>query len=404
MPEIIQQRGLIDKRFEAPPSPRFQSSMSLLSIASLALLAWVSLYCRERLADPCKTYQLPKQTAPKFVWQKRTSVQCMDERNSNNVFHKIDCLFPGITYRKDKFQYEECSKENKSFVKWTLEPFRVTAFVAVFGFLFELYLLVIGEGFHFKCSPSIKAVHQFWEMLYSFVTSTSFFTTICLTADPDFREFLFGLLNASFFLAYALVPALYFGRIKELPFILYVIQISQFFIVIFRRSYVDDWAVTYSLAAHCLLTAIAWLIQKSTPAHSACFHLLFTLSVLCQYVAMALAGHADPTFPSQIQHVLYPTPNTQLLWVMSYLVGAYGFIVTNFLSKYTYQAGRSMLSYMVWSTMYFVLLFQRLLVNNPYKLSDAYKGNPIRRLSIQPYSQQHWKYMPKTLAVPSVAG
>ncbi len=328
----------------------------------------------------------------------------MNGKNAKNIFRKVSCLFPDVTYPKDKFQYEECSRKDKKFAKWTLEPFKATAFVALFGFLLELYLLAIGEPFHFKCSPFIKAIHNFWEMLYAFVTSTALFSTVCLTADPDFREFLFGLLNVAFFLAYALVPALYFNRIKELPLILFTIQISQFYIVIFRSSYTNDAAVTYILAVHCLVTAFAWLIPRSTPEQSVCFHILFTLSVLCQYVAMALAGNIDSSFARKIQDVLYPEQNTQLLWVISYIFGVYGFICTNFFSKYTYQAGRSMLSYMVWSTMYFVLLFRQLLLNNPYKLSHAYNGNPIRKLSIQPYSQQHWKYMPGTLAVPSVAG
>jgi hypothetical protein len=181
-------------------------------------------------------------------------------------------------------------------------------------------------------------------------------------------------------------------------------QGTQIWIAVANGSNAKDPTATYILASVGFFHLIGMLGGADTPLRSAFYHVMATLSMVSLFVSIALVGNEDPTYATRVYDDMFPEGDVGLA-LFTYITSSIGGIVLSLMTfRNTWHAFRSMASQAVWSTFYMSLMAQPILQTNPYKLSDVYAKTPPRKITLQPYSKQHHRYMPKTLAIPSIAG
>ena len=402
-------KGFVDERFkEHPEAKPFKILPSLLSIASLALMTASAVYMAKQLSDPSTAFhQLEPQV--RQLSRSKEAPPC----TANTVMQLLQylpCFFQPYT-KTNEFcnssyhcQGEEC---NSKAAMWTLLPFYFTIWGAGLGATFEAALFLKGEAFQQDLNPFTQWIRRLRLLNLPFVSFSVFFLSICMTVPQDNGVLLKILMYSFVALSFALAPALFFGGLTAggydfVPPILLAIQAAQFLSAISRGVVVGGKMATYVLASAPVFQTAALLVSTATPIRSFGFHILSTMAGLSIYVALELAGSESPYFPIEVEKVLLGPESTRN-WPFFLLAAVAGWSAMMALAPKVYQNFRSEMSYYVWSLLYYVLLgapSQPL----PFRLRAIFANQKPKRITVEPYSQQHHYDISANLGIPAISG
>lgn len=412
-------KGFVDQRFKAPEKkPTYGLIPSLMSIISLAIFTASSVKLVEQLSHPNAAFHLLK---PHTVNHGRHHDEIPPRADTfKQLFHDIPCLFPDVLYdtnnagEKNAYcntshqcQDTGCEKEATAPL-WTTLPYYFTIWGAGMGGAFEIGLLLARIPFQQGYNPFTKWISRLRLLNLAFVSTTVFFFCVCMTI-PASNDFLLVFLMYFFTAtAFALAPALFFGGLTSggydfVPPILIGMQIALFIFITSRGTVFGGRMATYVLAMVPIFQLISLLVTTATPMKSFIFHVVSTFPGFFMYIALELAGNEAPSFPKELQDILFGPSTTK---AAPFLIGAgaFGWFAMMKLAPKVYQKFRSEISYYVWSLLYYVL------VGNPsqpmpFRLSTIFTSSNLpRRINLQPYSQQHPYEVGPSLGIPAIDG
>jgi hypothetical protein len=438
---LVPPRMFIDVRLTPPAAKTYPNRVrwSILSIFSLALLFTSSVYFYRQLINPCVTYKLLTEPHDchnlRFACCDDSSTQAASASLGEKVVcflsnlayptqsthehtvclnsikpslgEQLVCLFPSVTYPKPAIKACNNRSTKNKYLNWSVGIFLWGGAGALVGILFETYLLLRMSPFEFDVTPFTASIVNIRFWIYAFVYCCTMLTTVGLTVDPgkipkDLPQLYLSFSHSAVFLMGALSVTLYFNNESYLPFVLGIGMVSQLMWIFFQGTVSGGVLATrflwFGVFAHLLGSA---LFEPTTPRASTIYHICASIASSSIYVALTLSGNANQEHTSKVAEALFPDGLYTLSLVLSYV---FGIIFALRISPKTYQAWRSMMSCIIWSVIYFVILAEPTMLLNPFRLSDVYGSMPLNRLTVQPYSEQHSTHMPKALGIPSIKG
>ena len=433
-----QSRMYINARFRPTPSKEYTIWVwvgSALSILSLALLVLTSGYFFHQLMNPCVTYKLLTHATmhASHNGQSRCfagKVDCIlsaitdprpedpTDRNAEpticltatdpSLGERLAFMLPDIAYHPPATIHDEChGSAADTYFHWPLCVFVGAAVGAMVGLIFEVYLVCTGTPFNFDLTPVTASIVNIRHLIYGLVYCCIMLTTIALTVDPqkvptEIPQLYLLFSHSASFLVGVLTITLYFQVDSSVVVVLGVGMISQLAWIFYQGTVFGGVVATRFLWCGVFIHLLgAIFFEPNTPGASTVYHIFACITGWCIYVALTLSGHHGPDYASNVARALFPNGLYSLSLAISLAGGA---IFALWASPKTYQAYRSTVSCMIWSVIYFLILANPILLFMPYRLSEVYKKLGTRRLSVRPYSEQHSKYMPKMIGIPSISG
>jgi hypothetical protein len=437
-----QGRMFINARFRPTPVQDYTTWVrvcSILSILSLAFLVLTSGYFFHQLMNPCLTYKLltPVPAATKHAchdvhsasfpgkvdcilsvithpWREDTTGRndgspaiCLTSADPS-LGERLACMLPDIAYHPPATIKDECNGSTAdTYFYWPLCVFVCAAVGAMVGLIFEVYLVCMGTPFNFDLTPMTASIVNIRHLIYGLVYCCIMLTTIALTVDPqkvptEIPQLYLLFSHSASFLVGVLTITLYFQVDSSVVVVLGVGMISQLAWIFYQGTVFGGVVATRFLWCGVFIHLLgAILFEPNTPGASTMYHIFACVTGWCIYVALTLSGNDSPEYASNVAGALFPNGLYSLSLAISLVVGA---IFALWASPKTYQAYRSMVSCMIWSVIYFLILANPMLLFKPYRLSEVYAKLGTRRLCVRPYSEQHVKYMPKMIGIPSISG
>jgi hypothetical protein len=395
MSTTVERVSLIEERFTKPKLRHVPFAYTAVYWISIFMLFYTAWYCNNMLTRPISTFHLLDAKSP-------LATTCM-KNSSPPLIRKLICLFsPTRPLRLRSTPKKQITKAPLLLHGWITFPFLVKLIMAYVGFFHEVFLLPGG-----RVNPSSKTwvFKLLRHSLLGWTTVSSCFVTLCFTIDPTDRVLLFLLLQASCYAFVGVSSALFFRR-ELIRFGLAMIHATKIILILSRGTIVGGSDVIILLVTEGLLEILAILVSANVvavPLSGALFNILTTGSTLTLYAATVLVGTENPSFPETYANVLFPAATFGTVVVTCMVSGVFGFVSVMMISPSTYQAFRTTCSICLWSFLQF-LMMSASFVKNPYKLSDVYdKDHRPVKFNFKPFWQQHPRYMPKRLDIPSIA-
>jgi hypothetical protein len=402
--------GVVAERFkDRKPAPTFDFFPSVLSILSLVVMTASAVYMADQVSRPSVAFHQLKVGLHERPHQVTTFGELF--------VADLPCFFPGVLYdpAKPPNDFEHCNTNHQCQDKnncdkepsalWTRLPFYFTVWGAGLGGTFEFVLLCMGKNFQQDLNPFTQWIRRLRLLNLAFITSTVFFFAVCLTV-PQENEVLLTILMYFFVaVAFALAPALFFGGLSSggidfIPPTILAIQAAVFIFVISREAVFGGKIAKYVLASAPVFQIAALLVTTATPMKSFGFHILSTLAGTSVYVALELAGNESPSFPTDLEAMLLGPETTRVL-PFFVAAAAFGWFTMMISAPKVYQNFRSEVSYYLWSVVSYVLVGQPS-QPKPYMLGTIYKTQAPKRITLQPYAQQHPYEVAPNLGIPAI--
>jgi hypothetical protein len=385
----------IGVRFQPPAIKYYRVRRSAVSIFSLILLGLQSYFFLSKLCEPqdCNT-RLLLETKPSVLEYRR-----------NQLTKSVpELIFSYYIPERTVTVADTVACESTYYAAWTLLAFVSSAFGSLIGFTLETYLFLHGAPFFFDYTPISSSILNILQWNYAFLVTATALTTFALTFDPkeEPQKFLIFSHFALFFLGF-LGTSLYFNKEPILTAVLRWIVMIQQVVWIFSRGTVSGGvSASYLLGLGLLCHILGDLLCiRSTPIYSTIHNLLASITSWAMYNAVISVSKVDSTYTTSVAHALVPHRLYFISLILSFFAG---YTCILLISRATYQAWRTMTSYIIWSTFYFGILRVPRLLIHPVRLSVVYSKRAIRRITLRPYSEQHDMYMPKALGIPSING
>jgi len=295
---------------EISKPPAYSKVFGVVSIAAWVAMAASGQYFHSHLAAPCTTFQLLNEPVVKPLSLRRKLVPKIFRRNikppemacidcCESTWDMTACLLPDV--RNEGDTHKTC--ENDTPALWTLLPFKTAVLIAVVSAIFEMYLLFTEGAFLQNATPLTTSIKAMRDILFAALQVFAINATLMATILPEDGMFLdSGLLCGVYFGLAALAPVFYFGEEATTPFYLAVLEGAVVCTVVSHGT-VDATTVTadnFSIAS--LLRGAALLVGNPTPSRSAISTTMYTGSFMCLYLAIAMVGNSDMSFPMLIQN------------------------------------------------------------------------------------------------------